>query len=127
MSRGRAALSLTLALVAAMALAACEQRAAPSSEPPEPVPELQVERARAACDDYIAKVCACAEAKPDDAEIVELCQLAGAKRSSLDMVLEVNRTTGSARESYKTADTVGRYLRSCVEGVSSLAARGCPR
>jgi hypothetical protein len=107
---------------------ACREQAepAPAALPP-PVSEPEATRGLDACHDYGQQVCACAEVKPDDAELRELCDLSAAKRSGLAMVLEVNRTTQLADERLKTADTARRYVRSCIEGISALAPRGCPR
>jgi hypothetical protein len=107
---------------------ACRKQAepAPAALPP-PVSEAEAARGREACQDYGEQVCACARARPEDAEIGELCDLSAAKRSGLELVLEVNRTSQVAAERLKTADTVRRYVRSCVEGISDLAPRGCPR
>jgi hypothetical protein len=113
----------------ALAIAgACRKRAEPEPAAlPPPVSEPEATRGLDACGDYRAKVCACAEARPEDAELRELCELSAAKRSGLELVLQVNRTTGLAGERLKTADTVRRYVRSCIEGIGDLAARGCPR
>jgi uncharacterized lipoprotein NlpE involved in copper resistance len=116
-----AALALVLCLVG------CRDRAEPAAAMPAPVSEVEARRGQDACQDYASKVCACAASKPGDAALRELCELAPAKQSALEMVLEVNRTTQSAQERYKTADTVQRYARSCIEGISDLASRGCLR
>lgn len=118
-----------LALVLCLA-GACRDRAEHRVEPqamPAPVSEVEARRGQEACQDYATRVCACAASKPEDAALRELCDLAPAKRSALEMVLEVNRTTQSAQERYKTADTVQRYARSCIEGISDLAPHGCSR
>lgn len=116
-------------LCIALAIAgACRKQAEPEPAAlPPPVSETEATRGLEACQDYREKVCACAEARAGDAEVRELCELSAAKRSGLELVLEVNRTTALAGERLKTADTVRRYVRSCVEGVADLAARGCPR
>jgi hypothetical protein len=122
-----------VAVCVALAMAgACRKQAEPEPAAlPPPVSETEATRGLEACQDYRDKVCACAEARPEarpeDAELRELCELSGAKRSGLELVLEVNRTTALAGERLKTADTVRRYVRSCVEGTADLAARGCPR
>jgi hypothetical protein len=122
-----------LVLCVALAVAgACRKQAEPEPAAlPPPVSETEATRGLEACQDYREKVCACADARagdrPEDAELRELCELSPAKRRGLELVLEVNRTTALAGERLKTADTVRRYVRSCVEGIADLAARGCPR
>ena len=116
-------------LCIALSLAAgCRKQAEPEPAAlPSPVSEPEATRGLDACQDYREKLCACAEARAEDAELRELCELAAAKRSGLELVLQVNRTTELAAERLKTADTVRRYVRSCIEGIGDLAARGCPR
>jgi hypothetical protein len=115
-----------LAMVLGLAAGACRDRAEPATMP-APVSEVEARRGLDACQDYATKVCACSAGKPEDAPLRERCELAPAKQSALEMVLEVNRTTQSAQERLKTADTVQRYARSCIEGISDLAPRGCSR
>jgi hypothetical protein len=120
--------SLAILCIALGLAGACRKRAEPEPAAlPPPVSEPEATRGLDACRDYGEKVCACAEARPEDAETRELCDLSAAKRSGLELVLEVNRTTQLAGERLKTADTARRYVRSCIEGISDLAARGCPR
>jgi hypothetical protein len=94
---------------------------------PAPVSQAEVERGLAACQDYIEKVCACAEARPGDAALGELCHLAPAKLSSLAMAAEVNHAPREAVERAATERTIRRIVRSCIEGMVELAPRGCPR
>lgn len=115
-------------LCLALGLGACRKQAEPEPAAlPPPVSEVEAARGLEACQDYREQVCACAEARPEDAEIRERCDLSAAKRSGLELVLEVNRTTQVAAERLKTADTVRRYVSSCIEGIGDLAPRGCPR
>lgn len=115
------------ALALVLCLAACREREQPAAAMPAPVSEVEARRGLDACQDYATKVCACAASKPGDAALREQCELAPGKQSALEMVLEVNRTSQSAEERLKTADTVQRYARSCIEGISDLAPHGCLR
>ncbi len=124
--------ALAILCVALAIAGGCRKQAEPKPAAlPPPVSEPEATRGLDACRDYGEKVCACAEARPgarpEDAELRELCELSAAKRSGLELVLQVNRTSGLAGERLKTADTVRRYVRSCIEGIGDLAARGCPR
>jgi hypothetical protein len=94
---------------------------------PPPMNAPEAERGTQACAAYVERVCACAQAKPDDAELAEQCHMAPAKTKSLDMVLEVNGTTESADERVKTERTARRIVASCIEEHSKLDSRGCPR
>lgn len=93
----------------------------------EPVAETEGDRAQAACRNYIDAVCACAEARPEDADIQADCDMAGAKLSGVKMLLEFNRSTAADDERAKSAHTLRRYVRSCIEARNALAVRGCPR
>lgn len=121
---------LGLVLAACLALGAgCSRRGDDEARValPVPVSEAEVERGLAACQDYIDKVCACAEARPEDAEIGQQCHMAPAKLGSLRMTAEVNRTSSQADERVATERTLRRIVRSCVESTVDLGPRGCPR
>lgn len=107
----------------------CKKSGSERDQPamPPPMSEVEAERGEQACRDYVARVCACARAKPDSAELAEQCELAPAKVSSLDMVLEVNRAPGDTGERVHTQRTAQRIIRSCIEAQSKLDSRGCPR
>jgi hypothetical protein len=94
---------------------------------PPPMNAPEAERGTEACAAYVERVCACAQTKPEDAELAEQCHMAPAKSKSLDMVLEVNGTTESADERVKTERTARRIMASCIEEQSKLDSRGCPR
>lgn len=113
-------------VIALLAVAGCRARDDdPAPALPPPVAEAEVLRGKAACQDYIEKVCACAEARPDDAEVRALCDMSGAKLSSLGMVMQVNQTPADAKERAATSATLRRIVRSCIEGTNDLAKRGC--
>ena len=116
-----------MVLAAALLVAAgCRTRDAdPAPAMPPPVAEAEVMRGKAACQDYIEKVCACAEARPDDAEVGALCDMSGAKLSSLVMVMQVNQSPADAKERAATSATMRKIIRSCIEGTSDLVKRGC--
>ncbi|GAB4519946.1 MAG: hypothetical protein Tsb0020_38520 [Haliangiales bacterium] len=103
------------------------EASAPVAAAVEPVADTEGARARAACRDYIDAVCACAEARPEDADIQADCDMAGAKLSGVNMLLELNRSTAADDERAKSAHTLRRYARSCIEARNALAVRGCPR
>jgi hypothetical protein len=110
--------------------AGCKKGAHPGEDEalmPPPVSQAEQERGALACRAYVERVCACAKAKPDSAELQEQCALAPAKVSSLDMVLEVNRAPKDHKERAFTQRTAGRIVSSCIEEQSKLDSRGCPR
>lgn len=98
---------------------------------PEPLPaaisEAEEERGQAACEAYVERVCACAQAKPDNRDIEQACQLAPAKRSSLNLVLRANRSSDNLEDRVKTGITAQRIMGSCISEQGKLDSLGCPR
>ena len=118
-----------LALWLLIAGSGCQQRdAGPQADDmPAPISPSEAERGVEACRAYVQRVCACAEAKPDNAELKELCYLAPAKARSLDMVLEVNLTPKDGKERAATGVTARRIISSCIKEHGALDGKGCPR
>lgn len=112
------------------ALAGCSkgesEQAAPDNMPP-PVSDSERERGVEACKAYVARVCACAQTRPDDQDMRERCELAPGKLSSLNMVLRVNRAPDNPEDRLKTAATAHRIIGSCVSEQSKLDNLGCAR
>lgn len=118
-----------LAIWLLIAAPGCQKKdAGPQAEEmPAPISKSEAERGVEACRAYVQRVCACAEAKPDNAELEELCYLAPAKARSVDMVLEVNLTTKDGKERVATRETARRIVSSCIEEQGMLDGKGCPR
>ncbi|MEM9490641.1 MAG: hypothetical protein AAGC55_15955 [Myxococcota bacterium] len=117
-----------VALVALLVCAACSQQNQPDDDPvalPEPITASEAERGEAACTTYAEQVCACAEQRPDDSQLAEACQFSRAKIQSFRMALQLNHQSASANDRVKSARTVRRYIKSCIEGSAQVVARGC--
>lgn len=99
----------------------------PVDDMPPPVSEAEQRRGEEACKAYVARVCACAESRPDDADMRERCDVAPGKLSSLNMVLRVNRAPENAEDRVKTSTTAHRIIGSCIAEQSKLDSLGCPR
>lgn len=115
------------ALVAAASIAAlaagCDDKK--DAAPREPaVSAEQRKLAGDACNDYVARLCACAEQKP---ELAEQCQLKRAKPEALALTLAVVDDPASSADSVARARSeVGKILARCIEEAAQLPALGCP-
>lgn len=121
-----AVLTLVLMLVA---LAGCSN-SDNADAPEELAPAMSAserERGVQACDAYIERVCACSQARPDNVELKEMCDLAPAKRSSLNMILRLNDTPERPEDRPGSRNTANRIIGSCIAGQSELDSLGCPR
>jgi len=127
LSRGLVAVWLVVAVIALGVTGACSksQDQGTAQDLPEPVDPAEGERGKQACQAYVAQLCACAESRPDDAELAESCRMAPAKLSSLAAVLEVNRTSQDLTEIVSTERTARKIMSSCIEEQSRLLGKGC--
>ena len=127
----RIARLLLVSGVMACALPGCskgESEPAPTDNTPPALTDSERERGVEACKEYVARVCSCAERRPDDADMRGLCdRLAPGKLSSLKMVLQVNRQTDNPEDRLKTGITAQRIIGSCISEQSKLDSLGCPR
>ena len=106
-------------------LVACKKR----EEPPKVVPPPQlsaaeIQRSQDACNAYVDKVCACAATVP--AEQQE-CGLAKALPDAVKIGIEVSQSPDSKRDDVLGAeDSVRKTVKTCIEHMAQLPARGCP-
>jgi hypothetical protein len=111
------------ALVAAVVALGCKGKAAPV----ERAPALSTaERALAtdACGDYVRRLCACAETKPD---LAATCRLKQAKPEAVALTLGVIDDPGSSADSVARAKAeLGKIVGKCIEEAAQLPALGCP-
>jgi hypothetical protein len=115
------------ALLVIVLIAGCKKGAEKEPERPPAIPPAEVERARLACDDYVAKACACADSTKN-AEVVKLCELGKALPDALRVSLEVANNPTSSKNDVTTTQNQARLVaKSCVEGVAKLPTFGCPQ
>lgn len=109
-------------------LAGCKKKAKP---PPAavrvpPMPAAEVTRGKAACDDLVAKLCACSAAQPGKPELAEACQMKKAKPEALALALETavrdDVAPDVALRSQQAARTI---IEKCVQEVAALPTLGC--
>jgi hypothetical protein len=114
--------------LAVVAVTGCKKKASPPPAPPRvvPMPAAEVARGTAACDDLVAKLCACASAQPDQPTLAEACQLKHAKPEALALTLETALRDDIAPDAALRAQQAARtIIQKCVEEVAALPSLGC--
>ena len=112
------------ALLAAIAAsgAGCDKSDAPRRE--SAVSPEQRKLGHDACNDYVARLCACADRKP---ELGEQCKLKRAKPEALALARAVADDPSSSADSVARARAeVGKIIARCIEEAAQLPALGCP-
>jgi hypothetical protein len=116
--------ALALALLAGAGCKRREKEAAPSRPPP--LPAAEVTRARAACDDLVARLCACAKAQPTRADLAEKCHMKAAKPEALALVLEAAADPKSSDDTVLRAQhEAQKIVGKCIEEIAALPTLGC--
>jgi hypothetical protein len=112
---------------ALLALTACKgKEPPPAAKRPAPMAEAERTRAVSACDGYVKAVCACAEKKPDDAALARRCSLDKALPEAFTLTLSVDDDPAApAGDVLRAQDQARKIVKSCLEGVNELAAKGC--
>ncbi len=108
-------------------VASCKKDAAPPPSAGSAKPEMtvsEVKRNRDACNDYVQKVCACAETVPD---LKQQCALAKAYPDAMETALDVAANTDATRrDALQAHDTIRKIVKTCIEESAKLPAAGCP-
>ena len=112
-------------LVLAMVVACSKSDApAPVEDKPALLPPAELQRADAACTEYIAKVCACAETVPAKKED---CALSKAIPDAIDVAKRLAANPKADREdAVQAAGSVRKTVRTCIEKTAKLSTEGCP-
>lgn len=124
-ARALAVAAMAAALVAG---AGCKKKAKP---PPAavrvpPMPEAEVTRGKAACDDLVAKLCACSAAQPDKPALAEACQMKKAKPEALALALETAVRDDVAPDvAVRSQQAARTIIEKCVQEVAALPTLGC--
>lgn len=122
------ALAVAAMAVALVAGAGCKKKAKP---PPAavrvpPMPEAEVTRGKAACDDLVAKLCACSAAQPGKPELAEACQMKKAKPEALALALETAVRDDVAPDvAVRSQQAARTIIEKCVQEVAALPSLGC--
>ncbi len=89
-----------------------------------PLPAKEVERGRKACEAYVARVCKCAETKP---EMAEECALAKARPEAFDLNVGLAETPGLSDVEFQAVKLAAKKIAAaCFEDTGKLDAAQCP-
>ena len=123
-------LAITLALALVPAIAGCKGKSKSEggafgggSGRPVPIAAPERQRGSDACEDYLARVCACAKTKPDLLTTCENRSLPDA----LHMALAVDDDPAATRLNVLQAQAEARkIIARCIEESTKLPSMGCP-
>lgn len=112
-------------LVLAMVVACSKsEQAPPEDKPPELLPPAELQRADAACNEYIAKACACAETV---AAAKEECTMSKMLPDAIAVAKRLAANPKADREdAIQAAGSVRKTVRECIEKTARLPSLGCP-
>lgn len=111
-------------LGAMLATAGCKRHHddAPAARP-STVTAAERQLATDACGDYVARLCACAQLKP---ELAPQCKLKHAKPEALALALAVADDPSSSADSVARARAeMGKIVARCIEEAAQLPVLGC--
>lgn len=122
--RGVAVLAVALAALAGGCKRTPEKKGPPPR--PAPLPETEVQRGRAACDDIVVRTCACATAQPTRPELAEACELEKTRPEALALAMETALRDDVSPDAVLRAQAAARTIvEKCVQAVAALPSRGC--
>ena len=106
-------------------LVACKkQEAAPKEQAVPAMTAAEIQRSSDACKAYVDKVCACAATVP---AVQDECNLAKALPDAVRIGVEVSQSPDSKpKDIYGAQDSVRKAVKTCIEKMAQLPARGCP-
>ncbi len=91
----------------------------------EAIPEVEVARAKKACDMYVERVCNCAKQHPD---MVKRCALAKASPDALQINLDLLASSGLEIVEQKAVKVEARKIAAaCFASEAKLDPTKCPR
>ena len=98
-------------------------QAGPSEARPPAISPTERKMGTDACADYVARLCACADKKPD---LADTCKLKHAKPEALALALAVVDDPSSSADSVARAKSeVGKIVARCIEEAAQLPTLGC--
>lgn len=106
-------------------LVACKkQEPAPKEQAVPQLTPAEIQRSEDACKAYVDKVCGCVATVPD---LKQDCDLAKALPDAVRIGVEVSLSADSKHDDVIGAQSsVRKTVKTCIEHMSQLAARGCP-
>jgi len=120
--------SVVFCFLLSSASSACsnaEENSASTEKRIAPIPLAEAERAKIACDAYVARVCQCAETQPN---LDTTCQLAKGIPQALQMNLDVAAARGLTILQQKAMKSSARKIAAkCFSNDAKLSLAECPR
>lgn len=121
--------SLSLLVLLIASLSACAKSDSENAAPPEgkvtAIPAAEAERAKKACENYIARLCQCAEQHP---EMERECELAKGIPQALQINLDVVGAQGLTTLQQNAMKKAARQISDkCFSKDSKLDLQKCPR
>ena len=118
---------VALAIALAAAVAGCKKKAEEAApQRPAPISAEARKRDTEACKVYVEKVCACAAAHPDKADVVERCKYDRALPDALQISLDISDNNETRPQDVQVAQKQYRKIATnCLDSTAKLAAQGC--
>jgi len=115
-------------LVVALSAAGCNAKSdAPSGDQrPAPIAAPERQRGAEACKIYIERACACAKARPDDAEVKKRCELDAALPDAMNLALGIDDEPDvSPADVFRAQSEARKVMATCIQGVNWITTHGC--
>ena len=118
---------MRILIAACLVLVACGKKdEAPASQRPVAIPAAERTRGTDACKAYLDKLCACAKAHPERAEVKDRCERDQALPAAMSLALGIDDDPDVAPEDvFRAQGEARKIVSSCVEGVNWLATHQC--
>ena len=111
-------------LFVCLLVACAKKQEAPKEQTVAPMTPAEIQRSQDACKAYVDKVCACAATVP---AVQDECNLGKSLPEAVRIGIEVSQSPDSKpKDVYGAQDSVRKTVKTCIEHMSQLAARGCP-
>jgi len=120
-------IAIRIVVAAVVVTAACKKEAPAKSTRPAPLSATERKRGNEACTAYLAKVCACAQARPAEADLAERCRLDKALSDALELAIGVDdNPEATYADVWRAQDQARKIVANCLQSVNELAGKGCP-
>jgi hypothetical protein len=122
---------LVLAVGLLAGAAACKGKGDAPAGDQRPPPIAQPERQRGidACKSYLERACACAKARPADADVKKRCELDAALPDAMNLALGIDdepSVSVSPQDVFRAQGEARKVIATCIQGANWLTTHGCP-
>ncbi len=118
---------MKIVLAACLFFAACSKKdEQPANLRPVAIPAVERQRGTDACKAYVDKLCACAKAHPERADVKDRCDRDQALPSAMSLALGIDDDPDVAPEDvFRAQGEARKVIATCVEGINWLATHQC--